>query len=139
MKLILKDGNQYVLRCDRREEVIDELKKFCTAKKIKTAQFWAIGAAKEVELAHYDVDKKRYSNKVIRQKLEIDSLIGNIAMMDGKIILHAHGVFSDQTMQAQAGHINRLIVAATCEIFLDILKGKIQRQHDKETGLNLLK
>jgi hypothetical protein len=138
MKIILHDGKKYVLRCDRYEDVIEELKKFCRAKKINAAGFWAIGAAAEVELAHYDVDKKRYSNKVLRQKLEIDSLIGNIAMMDGRVIIHAHGVFSDLAMQAAAGHVNRLIVAATCEIFLDVSKGKIRRQYDKETGLNLI-
>ena len=139
MKLILKDGKKYILRLDRSEELIEELKKFCQIKKIKVAFFSAIGAASEVELAHYDVDKKRYSNKVFRQKLEIDSLAGNIALLDGKVIVHAHGIFSDQTMQAQAGHINRLIIAATCEIYLEVLKGKIQRQHDKNTGLNLMK
>jgi predicted DNA-binding protein with PD1-like motif len=139
MKLILKEGKKYVLRCDRGEEVIEELKKFCQTKHIGAAYFSAIGAAAEVELAHYDVDKKRYSNKVFRQKLEIDSLTGNAALMDGKIIVHAHGVFSDFSMQVQAGHINRLIVAATCEIFLEILRGKISRQYDKDTGLNLMK
>jgi predicted DNA-binding protein with PD1-like motif len=138
MKLILKDGKKYVLRCDRREELIEELKKFCQTKKIKAAFFTAIGAAAEIELAHYDVDKKRYSNKVFRQKLEIDSLVGNIALLNNKIIVHAHGIFSDETMQAQAGHINRLIVAATCEIFLEILKSKFLRQFDKDTGLNLM-
>jgi len=138
MKLILKEGKKYVLRCDRGEEVIEELKKFCQAKKIGAAFFSAIGAAAEVELAHYDVDKKRYSNKIIRQKLEINSLTGNIALMDGKIIAHGHGVFSDQAMQTQAGHVNRLTVAATCEIFLEVSKGKIGRRYDKETGLNLM-
>lgn len=59
--------------------------------------------------------------------------------MDGKIIIHSHGVFSDETMQAQTGHVNRLMVAATCEIFLEVLKGEIGRQYDKETGLNLMK
>ncbi|OGZ33891.1 MAG: hypothetical protein A2Y98_03435 [Candidatus Portnoybacteria bacterium RBG_19FT_COMBO_36_7] len=139
MKLILKEGKKYVLRCERGEEVIEELKKFCQAKHIGTAFFSAIGAASEVELAHYDVDKKRYSNKIIRQKIEIDSLAGNIALLDGKLIVHAHGVFSDFSMQAQAGHVNRLIVAATCEIFLEFQKVKIFRQPDKETGLNLMK
>jgi hypothetical protein len=139
MKIILHDGKKYVIRCDRHEDVIEELKKFCRAKKISAAGFWAIGAAAEVELAHYDVDKKRYSNKVLRQKLEIDSLTGNVALMDGRATIHAHGVFSDLAMQAAAGHVNRLIVAATCEIFLEVLKGKFQRQYDKDTGLNLLK
>jgi uncharacterized protein len=138
MKLILKEGKKYVLRCDRGEDVIQELKKFCLAKKIGAAFFSAIGAASEVELAHYDFDKKRYSNKVLRQKLEINSLIGNIALLDGQIIVHGHGVFSDFSMQAQAGHVNKLIVAATCEIILEISKGKILRQHDKDIGLNLM-
>jgi len=139
MKSVLKDGKKYIIRLDRGEDVIQELKNFCQAKKIGAAFFFALGAAYETELAHYDIDKKRYSNKVIRQKLEINSLAGNIALMDGKIIIHSHGVFSDETMQTQAGHVNRLMVAATCEIFLEVLKGKIQRKLDKDIGLNLMK
>ena len=139
MKIILKDGKKYILRFERGEELIEGLKNFCQAKKIKAAFFFALGASNEVELAHYDVDKKRYSNKVIRQKLEIDSLTGNIALLDGKIIIHSHGVFSDGTMQAQAGHVNRLAIAATGEIFLQVLKGKLERQYDGKTGLNLMK
>ncbi len=139
MKIILKDKNKYVLRFDKHEEIIQELKNFCQQQKIKAGVFQGLGAAKEVELAHYDVDKKRYANKVIRQKLEISVLIGNVAQMDGQMIIHAHGIFSDQTMQAQAGHVNRLIVAATCEIFLETLKHKIERRRDQTTGLNLMK
>jgi len=138
MKIILKDGKKFILRFDRGEELIEELKKFCLAKKIKAAFFSAIGAASQVELAHYDIDKKRYSNKIIRQKLEIDSLLGNTTLMDGKIIVHGHGVFSDQTMQAQAGHVNRLTIAATCEIFLEVLRGGVKRKYDEKTGLNLM-
>lgn len=139
MKLILKSGKNYILRFDRGEEIIEELKKFCQSKKITAAFFSALGASSEVEIAHYDVGKKRYSNKVIRQRMEIDSLIGNISLMDNKIVVHSHGVFSDQTMQTQAGHVNRLIVAATGEFFLQAHQAKIERQYDKETGLNLMK
>lgn len=69
MKIILKDNKKFIIRLERGEDAIEELKKFCQAKKIGAAFFFALGTAYEVELAHYDVDKKRFSNKVIRQSI----------------------------------------------------------------------
>ncbi|MCP6726478.1 MAG: DNA-binding protein [Patescibacteria group bacterium] len=138
MKVILKDNNTYILSCARDEEIMSELKKFAEKNNIKAASFSIIGASKEVELAWYDVDIKEYTTKVFKEKLEILSMLGSIGIMNGDIIVHSHGVFSNKKMQTMGGHVNKVVVAAACEIILQKLKGTIKREYSKEIGLNLM-
>lgn len=115
-----------------------ELRAFCKEQGIEAASFFAIGAAKELSIAWYDIHKKEYVKKEIQQELEIISLLGNVAVMDGEVIVHAHGSFSDENMQLLAGHVTKLIVGAACEIVLEKFEGTIEKTYDDETGLNLM-
>ena len=145
MKIILKDDGKYVLRFDKGEELLEELIKFAEAEKIEAGWFLAIGAVSEITLSHYDLDAQKYSDKDYKEKLEIASLSGNIAKMKNKeigaekVIIHAHGSFSNPKMAVVAGHIKKLVVGPTCEVFLVKLDGKIERAYSDEIGLNLMK
>lgn len=138
MKTILKDNNTYILSCARNEEIISELKKFAEKNNIKAASFSVIGASQEIELAWYDVDIKEYTTNVFSEKLEIVNMTGNIGVMNEDIIVHSHGIFSNKEMQTMGGHVNKAVVAAACEITLQKLEGKINREYSKEIGLNLM-
>ena len=138
MKIILKDTHTYILSCLRGEEIMSELKKFAEKNKIHAASFSIIGASQEVELAWYDVDIKEYTVKVFKEKFEIVSMLGNISIMNGDTVVHSHGVFSNKKMQTMGGHVNKAVVAAACEITLQKLEGKINREYSKEIGLNLM-
>lgn len=138
MKIILQEGDQYILSFARGEELMTGLKEFAEENNIKAAVFSVIGAAQELELAWYDVDVKQYTKQSFFGKYEIASLIGNIATMQSKIIVHNHGVFSDREMKTIGGHMNKLVVAAACEIHLQKLEGKLEREYSEEIGLNLL-
>jgi predicted DNA-binding protein with PD1-like motif len=139
MNLIIQKGNKFILRFDRGEELISGLAAFCQKKEIRAAFLSAIGAAQELELSFYDLEKKKYSDKNFHAPLEVCGLTGNIAQMAGKIIIHAHGCFSDAKMRTIGGHIKKLVVAGTCEVLIQKFKGKIERRSNEETGLNLMK
>jgi len=107
--------------------------------------FFAIGATKEISIAWFDIHAKEYVQREIQQELEIISLLGNVAVGNGlpaleagEVIVHAHGSFSDKDMQVMAGHVNKLIVGAACEIVLEKIEGKIEKGYDSETGLRLM-
>ncbi len=138
MKLILTDSNKYIIRIDRGDELISVLTEFCSETSINTAFFWGIGACNELELGWYDVDSKKYTDKLVTEKLEIISLQGNIARMNGKTIVHSHGSFSNQSMNLIGGHVKKMRVAATCEILLAKIEGEIKREYSEEIGLNLM-
>ena len=139
MKIILEEKNRYILRFDKKEEVISELLKFCALKKINAGFFSGLGAIQETDLAWYDVDEKTYKEKTFNEKMEILNFIGNIAVMKGKTVIHCHGTFGSKDMETFGGHVKKIVVAATCEILLESFDGKIEREYSNEIGLNLLK
>ena len=138
MKIILQDKNKYVLRADVGEEMIGALQEFSRKEGVDAGEFFAIGAAKELKLGWYNVDAKEYTWKELKEKLEIASLLGNIARKGNEVIVHSHGSFSNQQIHLVGGHVAKLVVGAACEIVLEKLEGRIEKVYDEETGLNLM-
>ncbi len=139
MKIIIQSKNKYILRYDKGEEVITDLINFCENQDIEAGFFFGIGAAEKVTISFYDTDIKEYKDEMIEEKVEIVNLLGNIAKMGDKIIIHCHGAFSGQNMQLRGGHVKKLVVSATCEIFLENFDVNIEREFSPEIGLNLMK
>jgi len=125
-----KIENTYIIKLERGEKIIENIKKFCTENDIKCGYFSGIGALDEVELAHYIVENKKYTSKVFKQVLEITNLTGNIGTMDNEVYLHCHITLGDEEMKSIAGHLNEGKVSATCEIILVNLDGEVNRKHD---------
>jgi predicted DNA-binding protein with PD1-like motif len=138
MKVILQDTSKFVLRFDKGEDVIKGLIAFCDKQTITAGHFTGLGACASVTLAYYDLITKKYLDKTFPNDMEIVSLSGNVGTLKKETVIHAHGVFSDLDYNPYGGHVKELIVSATCEIHLTVLKGIMERGFDKETGLNLL-
>jgi predicted DNA-binding protein with PD1-like motif len=138
MKIVLQQENQYVLRFDRGEEVINQLLSFCKQEKIVSGFFVGLGACSFLKLASYNLEAKKYEEKEFSQDLEIGNLTGNIAHMDGELIAHMHGNFSDANLKAIAGHVMLMKVGGTCEIMFTKFDQPMNRNFDTETGLKLL-
>lgn len=139
MHVITESQDIFLLRFDRNEELTSGLIDFCKQKEIKGASFTALGAAKKLTISFYNLPDKTYEDHDVIENTEIVSVTGNVAMMDGQIAIHAHGVFAKQDLATIGGHIKKLVVYATCEVTLWKLSGTIERTYDDETGLNLLK
>lgn len=105
---------------------------------IKGAWLSGLGGAMSVELGYYALDDKEYRWKRLDQLLEIASLQGNVSWKDGEPVLHVHGTFSDENMQAFGGHVKELTVGGTCEVMLHALQQPLQRKQNEDTGLSLL-
>src|SRR3989344_3740794 len=132
-----KIKDNYVISIDRGEEIIKSLLDFCGKNKIKLGYFSGIGAVNKAELAHYSVETKKYSTRIINEPLEILNLSGNVTTMEGKCYIHAHISLSDEKMNAIGGHLKSAVVSAACEIFLVAINSKVEREYDKEIGLNM--
>jgi uncharacterized protein len=138
MKVILQDSTTHVLRFDNGDDVIAALATYCTENSITAGHFSAIGSAGEAVLAYYNLPNKQFEDHTIQEEVEIVSLTGNVATMDGKTIIHAHGVLSRQDLSTIAGHFKKLTISATAEVVLTKLNATFTRHHDEQTGLNLL-
>lgn len=132
----IKEG--YIVRLEKREKIVETLLKFCEDNEIKTGHITGLGAVSEVELAHYSLENKEYSEKKITEPLEIINMTGNITEMDGKPYLHIHITIADKDMKTLGGHLKECIVSATCEIIITKVEEKIKRKFYDKIGLNLM-
>jgi predicted DNA-binding protein with PD1-like motif len=133
-----KFGSNYVIRLVRGEEILSQLISLCEKEKIGAGFFNGLGAADNVELAHYSMLTKAYTPLRLAGQYEITSLHGNISSMDDKVYVHSHITVADDKFRAVSGHLKSAAVSATCEIFLVAFHGELLRARDKETGINLL-
>jgi predicted DNA-binding protein with PD1-like motif len=76
--------------------------------------------------------------KNVNEQVEVISLIGNVALMDGKPFVHAHVCVGTTEYQARAGHLREATVRPTLELFLTQLNGELTREQDLSTGLEKL-
>ena len=133
-----KIGNKYIIRIDRGEKIIEQMKKFIQKEKIDSGVFKGIGAVSHVTLEFYSFEEKEYIEQNFKQDMEITSVIGNVSKFQNEIVVHAHINLADKDMNVKGGHLKEGIVGGTCEIFFETLNKKIYRKKDEETNLNLL-
>lgn len=138
MEIIRDEPATIILKWKKGEEVISSFLKFLEERNIRAGHFTGLGAAESLELGYYNLATREYERKVANYDVEILSLTGNVAVMNGATIIHMHGVFGKRDFSAFGGHVFKLVVAGTCEIHLTPLSGFMKREYDEETGLNLL-
>lgn len=134
----VKGEKGYVVRLEKGERLVEKLTEFCKEKNIHSGIFNGIGAVLEAEIGFYNLGKKVYEYKKFDQVLELASLIGNVALVDGEPSIHIHVVVSDQNLQCFGGHLKEATVGATCEIYMTDFELELARKFDSEIGLNLL-
>lgn len=132
-----KADGAFALRLDVGEDIIESLKAFCTKERVETAIVSGIGAARMVEIGHFDTERKEYHNKKYEGMLEILSLSGNITMSDGEPLPHLHICIAGTDFSAVGGHLVKSEVSPTCEITIIPLGIRIERKFDGKTGLKL--
>ncbi len=134
-----KFDDTYVIRMDRGEEVMTTLTDFCQREGIGLGYVSAIAAAERATVCLYDVVEKAYSKHTFNEPMEVTSLMGTVSYKNGQVHLHLHVTLSDADMHAWGGHLNKLVIGGTCEMFLRTLPGQIYRQLDEATGLNVIR
>lgn len=127
----------YFIRLEKGEDFFREMDTLFSAHSITGGSFHAIGAVLEVELGFYHLDVKTYEFHKLVQPLEVVSMTGNVALLDGNPFIHTHGVFSDPALRCYGGHINALIVGPTLEVFFSPHTSQVTREFDESTGLKL--
>ncbi len=131
--------NTITARLDRGEEILTEIEKIAKAESIKLAKVSAIGAVNDFTVGVYDVDKKAYKANSFTGDYELLSLLGNINTMNGEYYCHLHMSAGNEKGEVFGGHLNRAVISVTCEMFIDIIDGTVDREHNDEIGINLFK
>lgn len=133
-----KFNENYVIRLNKGEEVINSLKELCNKEDIKLAEITGLGASNLVEIGVFNVNTKEYNTKVFEGMFEITSLVGNATRKDGDVYLHIHINFGDEEGNVKGGHLVRAKISATSEIIVRKIEGEVGRKLSNEIGLNLL-
>jgi hypothetical protein len=71
--------------------------------------------------------------------VELLSLIGDIALKDGKPQVHAHVVVSKSDGSAHGGHLLEAVVRPTCELILTESPAELRKEIDPSSGIALIK
>lgn len=131
--------NHYVIRLDRGEDIVTQLKKLAKTEQIKLATLSGLGACGKVTAGLFDTTTKTYKSYTFEGDLEVVSLSGTITTMEGEIYTHVHISVSDEKGNVFGGHLNEAIISGTGELVLTVFDGVVEREFSEEIGLNLLK
>ena len=132
-------GNKIVARLDKGEEVLEQIKAISLKENIKLANINALGATNDFTVGVYNIDEKKYYSNSFTGNFEIVSLTGSVNTMEGEFYTHIHMSCGDSEGKVFGGHLNRAVISATCEMFIEVIDGEVDRFHDDEIGLNLFK
>ncbi len=129
---------KFVIRLEKGDDILPSLRSLAAKNRIGAGVFEGIGSLNTVKLGHYDFQTKNYKFEVFSEDLEILSLSGNIATMDGAPLPHAHVTLGKRDFSVIGGHLDEGSLANMVEIGLSSLPGKLVKLRNDEVGLNLL-
>ena len=132
-------GQTIVVRLDRGEEILEQIRAIAEAESIQQARVSAICAVNDFTVGVFHTQDKQYQANVFQGDHEIVSLTGTINTMDGHFYAHLHMSAGNQQGQVFGGHLNRAVVSATCEMVIRCIDGQVDRAFDPEIGLNLFR
>ena len=119
-------GDTLLVRIDRGEEILEQVKTVALKENIQLASVQALGALGSFTVGVYKVDEKKY-------------YANSFDTMNGEFYTHLHLSAGNDRGEVFGGHLNRAEVSATCEMVIRLIDGRIDRQYDDVTGLNLFK
>lgn len=134
-----KFNSTIMARIDKGEEIISKVMEICEKENIKLANINALGAVDEIVIGLFDTGEKKYYSEKFTGDFEIVSLTGSITTKNGELYNHLHISVGDREYNVRGGHLNSAVVSATCELFINIINGMVEREFNDEVGLNLLK
>jgi predicted DNA-binding protein with PD1-like motif len=128
----------YVVIFGSGDEILDGLTRFAVEKKISAARITGIGSIHNGTLAWLNPDTKKFRMIQIDQQAEVLSLLGDIAMYQGKPVVHVHMVvgFGDGT--AHGGHLLEAHVWPTLEVIVTAYPRPMYKKFDPEKGIAVI-
>ena len=113
------------VRLDPGEELHDSLQEVARVEGIGAAAVTSgIGRVENALIGHLDA-QGAYQQKMLIGPVELLSMQGNIASLNGEPFTHLHVVVSDDEHVVHGGHLFEARVTVTAEIHLHVLGGRI--------------
>ena len=100
----------------------------------KSGSLSGLGGVRNVKLAYFDLDRREYVPINVEGIVELVTLLGNLAIVDGKPFWHLHASVSDRNGLMTAGHLVSLEVAVTLECCIAFERVLVSRRRDEVSG-----
>jgi predicted DNA-binding protein with PD1-like motif len=132
------ERKEYAVIFSKGDEAFSGLNEFAEKFHVTSAHFTAIGALRGATLAWFSPERKMYKKIPVEGQLEVASMIGDIALFDGKPVVHTHMVVGLPDGTARAGHVLEAHVWPTLEVMVTVESSAMRKSLDPETGLALI-
>lgn len=122
VKLLSTNGQvkTYALIFATGDEVVSGLTEFAQKYNVKSAHYTAIGDATTVKMGWYDKARKMFKVLPVNEPSEVTSLIGDIAVYNGKPVAHSHINVSTEDGISHGGHLLELVIGPTLELIVTV-------------------
>jgi predicted DNA-binding protein with PD1-like motif len=129
---------EYAVIFGKGDEAFSGLLEFAEKYQVHSAHFTAIGALDGATVAWFDPQRKMYKKIPIEGQVEVISMIGDIAMYQGKPVVHTHMVVGHSDGTTRGGHVLDAHVFPTLEVMVTTDPAAMQKRLDPETDLTLI-
>src|ERR1700686_1874966 len=109
---------QYAVIFYQGDEAFSGLLEFAEKYHVASAHFTAIGALNGATVGWFDPQRKMYKKISIEGQVEVISMIGDIALYQGKPVVHTHMVVGGPDGTTQGGHVLEANVSPTLEVMV---------------------
>jgi len=129
---------QYAVIFYQGDEAFSGLLEFAEKYNVTSAHFTAIGAVSGATLAWFGPQRKMYKKIPIVGQHEVIGMSGDIALYQGKPVVHTHMVVGNPDGTIQGGHVLDAYVSPTLEVMVTVDPKAMQKRFDPETDLTLI-
>ena len=131
-------AKQYAVIFYQGDEAFAGLLEFAEKYHVTSAQFNAIGALNRATLGWFDPQRKMYKKIPIDGQHEVIGMSGDIALYQGKPVVHAHMVVGKPDGTTQGGHVLDAYVSPTLEVMVTVDPIAMKKRFDPKTDLTLI-
>src|SRR5271155_2765184 len=129
---------QYAVIFYQGDEAYSGLLEFAEKYQVTSAHFTAIGALEGATLGWFDPKRKTYKKIPIVGQHEVIGMSGDIALYQGKPVVHTHMLVGSSDGTVHGGHVLDAYVSPTLEVMVTVDPVTMQKRFDPATDLTLI-
>jgi predicted DNA-binding protein with PD1-like motif len=129
---------QYAVIFYQGDEAFSGLLEFAEKYRVTSAHFTAIGALSGATLGWFDPQRKMYKKIPVVGQHEVIGMSGDIAVYQGKPVVHTHMLVGSPDGTTQGGHVLAAYVSPTLEVMVTVDPVTMQKRFDPATDLTLI-
>jgi uncharacterized protein len=129
---------QYAVIFYQGDEAYSGLQEFAEKYHVTSAHFTAIGALNGAIVGWFDPQRKMYKKIPISGQHEVIGMSGDIALYQGRPVVHTHMVVGGPDGTTHGGHLLEAYVSPTLEVMVTVDPVAMRKRVDPETNLTLI-